>query len=265
MKQDTPDAGQIRFEVDGPLAFIGIDRPHKLNGFSPEMVCQLSEAFHSFEHDNAAQVAVLYGVGANFTAGVQLDRIMPWFAQGRHLGMPDKVDPYGLRPPFRTKPVVAAVQGLCFTVGIELTLAADIVVAARNTRFGQLEVGRGILANHGATLRIVERAGWGNAMRYLLTGDEFDADTAFRLGLIQEIVEDGAQRERATELARKISSQAPLAVRETLRSARTGVVEGWDAAIAELGPRQASLAATEDAAEGLMSFLDKRKANFSGR
>jgi enoyl-CoA hydratase len=91
----------------------------------------------------------------------------------------------------RTKPVVVAVQGVCFAVGIELMLAADMVVAAEDTRFGQIEVRRGIFPNHGATLRIVERAGCGNAMRYLLTGDEFDAATALRLGLVQEVVPTG--------------------------------------------------------------------------
>ena len=167
--------------------------------------------------------------------------------------------------PLRTKPVVVAVQGLCFTVGIELMLAADIVVAARDARFGQLEVQRSIFSNHGATLRIVERAGWGNAMRYLLTGDEFDADTALRLGLVQEIVDPGQQLDRAISLAERIAGQAPLAVAETLRSARTAVFAGWPAAVAEFGTAQRRLMLSEDGREGVHSIRGRRDGVFRGR
>ena len=87
-------------------------------------------------------------------------------------------------------------QGITFTIGIELMLAADVVVAASDCRFSQLEVKRGIMATGGATIRMVERAGWGNAMRYLLTGDEFDVATALRLGFVQEVTAPGDQLNR---------------------------------------------------------------------
>jgi len=257
--------GTVRIERRGALLLMGIDRPRKLNGFSGRMVTALADAYQAMEDDANVRVGVLHAFGPHFTAGVQLDQIQHWFAEGRHLGRPGAVDPYDLVPPLRTKPVVAAVQGLCFTVGIELMLAADIVVAARDTRFGQIEVRRGIFPNHGATLRIVERAGWGNAMRYLLTGDEFDADTALRLGLVQEIVEPGRQLERAVALAERIAAQAPLAVAETLRSARTAVFEGWPAAIAEFGAVQSRLMLSEDGREGVRSIREKRDGVFRGR
>jgi enoyl-CoA hydratase/carnithine racemase len=175
------------------------------------------------------------------------------------------VDPFDLHPPLRTKPVVAAVQGICFTVGIELMLAADIVVAANDARFGQIEVKRGIMANHGATIRMVERAGWGNAMRYLLTGDEFDAETALRLGLVQEVVAPGRQLDRALEIAEAIAAQAPLAVAATLVNARRGVTHGPEAAAAEFGAINQRLLRTEDAKEGVGSFVERRAARFVGR
>ena len=103
----------------------------------------------------------------------------------------------------RTKPLVCAVQGICFTLGIELMLAADIVVAADDCRFAQIEVKRGIMPAGGATVRMVERAGWGNAQRYLLTGDEFGSAEALRLGFVQEVVPAGRQKERALEIARR--------------------------------------------------------------
>jgi enoyl-CoA hydratase/carnithine racemase len=93
------------------------------------------------------------------------------------------------------------VQGICFPLGIELMLAADIVIAASDCRFAQLEVKRGIMPAGGATLRMVERAGWGNAQRYLLTGEEFGAAAALRLGLVQEVVAPGEQKKRALALA----------------------------------------------------------------
>jgi enoyl-CoA hydratase/carnithine racemase len=264
MTEPHPD-GRILVEQRGTLLLMGIDRVPKRNGFSEKMVVELAEAFDRMEQDPGVRCGVLHAVGPHFTAGLQLDQLQSWFTAGRHLGLPGKVDPYNLRPPLRTKPVVAAVQGICFTAGIELMLGADVVVAAADCRFGQIEVKRGIMANHGATIRMVERAGWGNAMRYLLTGDEFDAETARHLGFVQEVVETGRQLERAIELAERIGAQAPLAVQATIRNARQAVEHGPAAAVAELGPVQIGLMASEDAAEGVASFREKREARFSGR
>src|SRR5262249_31615929 len=177
---------------------------------------------------------------------------------------PGAVDPFGLRPPMRTKPLVCAVQGICFTLGIELMLAADIVVAASDCRFAQLEVKRGIIPSGGATLRMVERAGWGNAQRYLLTGDEFGAAEALRLGLVQEVVAVGEQKKRATALAGTIAEQAPLAVRASLASSRLALEEGPRAAIAALHGQQRVLMETADAQEGMRSFLERRRGRFVG-
>lgn len=261
----APPEGRIRVERRGALQLVGIDRAAKRNGFSERMVIELGEAYDLLERDPAVRVGVLHAVGDHFTAGLQLDQLVSWFEAGRHLAPAGLVDPFDLHPPLRTKPVVAAVQGICFTVGIELMLAADIVVAASDARFGQIEVRRGIMANHGATIRMVERAGWGNAMRYLLTGDEFDAGTALRLGLVQEVAPTGRQLERALEIAGRIADQAPLAVAETIRSARLAVTEGPEAAAAEFGAINRRLVATEDAREGVRSFVERRAARFEGR
>ena len=131
------------------------------------------------------------------------------------------VDPLSLRPPIRTKPLVCAVQGICFTLGIELMLAADIVVAADDCRFAQIEVKRGIMPAGGATIRMVERAGWGNAQRYLLTGDEFGAAEALRLGFVQEVVPAG-QAEGARAGDRRGPSPSRRRLPCALRSPRRG-------------------------------------------
>jgi len=257
--------GEITVSHKGPITLIGINRPAKLNGFSGKMATELGEAFENFENDANARVAVVWAHGKHFTAGVQLDQIGKWFAEGKHFAPEGIADPFDLFAPLRNKPVVASVQGICFTIGIELMLAADIVVAADDANFGQIEVSRGIFANHGGIIRILERAGWGNTMRYLLTGDFFDAAEAYRLGLVQEVVPVGQQMDRAMELAEKIAAQAPLAVAETRRIARKAQRDGWLAAIDDFGPKQADIMKTEDAAEGLKSFAEKRDGVFKGR
>ena len=178
---------------------------------------------------------------------------------------PEKVDPFGLSGRSCRKPVVCAVRGITFTAGIELMLGAYIVVAADDCRFSQLEPKRGIHATGGATIRFVERGGWGNAMYHLLTSDEFDAEEARRVGLVQEIVPAGRQLDRAIEIAETIEACAPLAVQETKASSRRFVEEGFDAAVSALGPTQRRLLSSEDAKEGVQSFIDRRTAEFKGR
>ena len=185
--------GQVRTELAGQVLIMRIDRPKKLNGFTVKMIRELAEAYSALEKNDDARVGLVCAAGAHFTAGLQLDELGPYMARGESVWPADQIDPLGLREPKRTKPVVVAVQGITFTLGIELMLAADIVVAAHDCRFAQLEVARGIMATGGATIRMAERAGTGNAMRYLLTGDEFDAATALRLGFVQEVVPAGSQ------------------------------------------------------------------------
>jgi len=160
---------------------------------------------------------------------------------------------------------VCAVQGITFTAGIEMMLVCDIVVAAADCRFAQLEPARGIMAIGGATCRFVERCGWGNAMYHLLRADEFTAQEAYRIGLVQEVVEAGEQVTRAIEIAEQIAKLAPLAIQATKASSMKAVEEGQAAAIAGFKDVQRRLSATEDAAEGVASFVERREARFVGR
>lgn len=258
-----PD-GEILTRRDGAVFLIGINRPQKLNGFTPKMLKELAAAYTTFEQDQEARVAVLYAEGQHFTAGLDLPKVAPLMGEKDLLVGPGQIDPCNNRPPFRTKPLIAAVQGITFTIGIELMLAADIVVASSDCRFSQLEVKRGIMATGGATIRMVERAGWGHAMRYLLTGDEFDVATALRLEFVQEVAEPGGQLEAAMKLAHSIAAQAPLAVAATLRNARLALEHGPAAAVADFHPTQMALMASEDVKEGVASFVEKRAARFRG-
>lgn len=261
MTADAPAEGRIVTHAEDHVLTITIDRPKKYNGFTPAMFRQLAEAYTAYEQDDELWCAVLLAEGKHFTAGLQLDQfnIMDRFSPE---GL---VDPLGLLPPLRTKPVVAGVHGICFTIGIELMLATDVVVAAEDTRFSQLEVRRGLFPFGGATMRFVERAGWGNAMRWLLTGGEFDGKEALRIGLVQELRPAAEVQARALELAREIAKQAPLAVQATRASSMRYAEAGEAAAIADFPDLLRKIAHSEDFAEGVRSFVERRDANFKGK
>ncbi len=156
-------------------------------------------------------------------------------------------------------------HGRCLTIGIELVLACDITIAAEDTKLAQIEVKRGIFPFGGATLRWVQVSGWGNAMRWLLTGDELGAEEALRIGLVQEVAPRGEHLEKAIAIAERIAEQAPLGVQATLLSARNRLEKGFERAAQELAPQARVLMQTEDAREGMMSFIERRTAKFQGR
>ncbi len=261
----TDEKPRVLTERDGPIFHIILDRADKMNAFDVRMLKELAAAVTEYESDGELWCAVLYANGDHFTAGLQLDEVGPAIASGAPLFPEGSVDVLGLRDPKRKKPLVMAVQGWCLTIGIELLLAADIRLAAEGTRFGQIEINRGIFPFGGATIRLPEIAGWGNAMRWLLTGDKFDAAEALRIGLVQEVVPADQLRDKALEIARTVAKRAPLGVQATIRSARTAALEGTDAAVAELLVIARELMNTEDAAEGVRSFIERREGNFKGR
>jgi len=265
MANERDPLGQVSTERRGHLLIICIDRPEKRNGFTPKMFTELAAAYTQLEQDSELRCGVLCAAGDHFTAGLDMPTIVPLRREGRALLPTSEVDPFNLRPPLRSKPVVAAMKGVCFTVAIELMLAADLVIAAENCRFSQLEVKRGIMAGCGATFRMPERAGWGNAMKYLLTGDEFDAREALRMNFVQEVVAVGQELPRAIELAERICKQAPLAVQATMENARVAHTHGWQTAFMQIAAVQKTLYNSEDAKEGVQSFVEKREARFTGR
>jgi enoyl-CoA hydratase len=160
--------------------------------------------------------------------------------------------------------VVTAVQGICFTVGIEMMLAGDIVVAADDCRFCQMESKRGIAPLGGAHFRFISRAGWGDAMYHLFLCDEFSAAEAHRIGLVQEVVPAG-QVERAMELAAIIARNAPLGIQVTKEAGRKFIEAGEQAAIDYVPKIRDRVLKSEDAAEGIRSFVERRAADFKGR
>jgi enoyl-CoA hydratase len=261
-----PTLETVSLERDGHVLLIGLNRPHKRNAFNQAMLADLARAYALLESDSYVRAGVLFAHGDHFTGGLDLVDVGPNIAAGESPFPDDGRDPWRLDGSWTT-PLVAVAHGWCLTLGIELLLAADIRVAAAGTRFAQLEVLRGIYPFGGATIRLPREVGWGNAMRWLLTGDEFDAAEAHRIGLVQEMADDAAAaRARAREIAHTIADRAaPLGVRATLASAHQARDRGDVSAIERLRPDVTALFATADAAEGVQSFIERRQARFQGR
>ena len=257
--------GTVSREVQDHLLFIGLDRASKRNAFDSHMILALSQALTEYEADPALRCAVIFAHGDHFTAGLDLLELQDKLAQGVFNFGADQIDPWGVTGKPRTKPVVVAIQGTCFTAGIELMLNADVVIASEDCKFAQIEVLRGIMPFGGATVRFVQAAGWQQAMPYLLTGRSFTAATALDLNLISEKVECGQQLTRATQIAQEISTAAPLAVKALLCSAQEAQQKGSAYALQNLASYLPALFQSEDAHEGVMAMLEKRTPMFKGK
>lgn len=256
----------VTVERRGHVLLIGLNRPQKYNAFNLELLDQLARAYYMLEHDPEIRCGVLFGHGKHFTGGLDLEEVGPKVEEGAF----DLTRP-GLRDPWRkdgvwTTPLVMAVQGWVMTLAIELLLAADIRIAASDSKFSQMEINRGIYAFGGATIRLPRDAGWGNAMRWLLTGEPYDAAEALRIGLVQEVVDPGEQLDRALEIAEYISEKSgPLGVKTTLESAHRARLEGERAAFDRLDSDMSALLHTDDGREGMTSFVERRLARFTGK
>ena len=259
------DDPRVITDVDGHVLRIVLTRAHKMNAFDLRMLHELAQAYTRYDDDPDLRCAVVLAQGDHFSAGLDLAEVGPAIKEGQPFFPDGYVDPLGLRGRVRKKPVVMAAQGYCLTIGIELLLSADIRLAAAGTKFGQIEINRGIFPFGGATIRLPQVAGWGNAMRWLLTGDRFDETEALRIGLVQEITSPQELQSRAMTIAHTIASRAPLGVQATLASSKDAAALGPEQAAERLAPVARQLMATEDAAEGLKSFVERREAKFSGR
>lgn len=260
-----PTYETIAVARDGFVLTIGLNRPDKRNAFNKTMIRELATVLGILDTDPELRVGVLYGEGKSFTSGLDLPDVAPSLQDGS-FQIPDQgINPWQVDGRRVSKPLITAVHGKCLTLGIELVLAGDIAIATESATFAQLEISRGIYPFGGATLRFPRAAGWGNAMRWMLTAEEFGSAEAHRIGIVQEVVADDTHVQRAVELAHTIAAQAPLGVQATLRSARLAQREGDHVAEADLVPAVVNLFGTEDARIGIESFFTRQPARFIGR
>jgi enoyl-CoA hydratase len=256
----------IQVSRDEQILLIKINSPQKYNALSIAMYHDLGRALARLNADLDLRVAVIYAEGKHFTAGVELDSWAPVLSRGKPLPIqPDEIDPFGLTGERHAKPLIIAVQGYCFTWGVEFLLNTEIRVAARDTVFQMLEVQRGLFPCCGATLRLQREIGWGNAHKLMLTGDRWGAEDAYRWGMVQDVVAPGQQFARALEYARKIAACAPLAVQALMKSTQAAETATQGTAVRQIFLNLMPVMKSQDAAEGVQSFLERRKAEFQGR
>ncbi len=260
----TSPTPKLTIEKRGHLMLIGINRPEKKNAFDVEILRGLSSAYTELSDNPDYRCGIVHAHGDSFTAGLDLGNVFPRFVEDgtKVFVVENGVDPYRNFGRSCIKPVIMAVKGYCFTAGIELALAADMMVAAENTVFGQIEVKRGIFPFGGATYRLPAVMGWYNAMRYMTTGETFTAEQAKQFGMVQEIV-PGDPLTKAIELGELICENAPLGVQGVLRNARKVYDQPKEVSHALLTEIQ-EISKSDDAKEGVLSLIEKRKANFKG-
>jgi len=260
-------SAKVTVERRGDVVLIGINRPHIHNRIDPETYAGLARAYYQYDHDPTLRAAVLFGHGDNFSRGIDVDAFQALVTSGRpRTSEREAIDPLAKTAPVLTKPLVVVVHGDTWNMGHELYLAADIRVAAADTHFGQDENTHGRFPGGGATIRFVREAGWGNAMRYMLTGDHWSAEEALRMGLVQEIA---PTRDKALEaginIATKIAACGPLGIKTTLASAHLAIASSQAEALSKLNAQYGALYSTEDFKEGRKAEAEGRLPVYQGR
>ncbi len=246
----------VRVEPDGDVLVVTIDRPEARNAVNTAVAEGLAAAVDRLDGDDGLRVGVFTGAGGTFCAGMDLKAFVagerPFVGERGFAGIVR-------RPP--VKPLIAAVEGWAVAGGFEIALACDLIVAARDARFGIPEVKRGLVAAGGALIRLPHRIPYHLAVELALTGDPIDAERAHAIGLVARLAEPGGAVTAARELAATIAANGPLAVAATKRILAADEAGAWE--------RQAEITepvfASEDAREGARAFAEKRRPVWRGR
>ena len=261
----------IRFECEGAVALLTIDRPKVHNALDFETSDALVDAWLRFRDDDALRVAILTGAGERaFCAGADLRGVGDFYktlTSAERLRRSEQLPGLGgiTKNLAIDKPIIAAVNGYCLAGGLEIALACDLRIASENASFGLPEVTRGIIPGAGGTQRLPRLVGPERALDLILTGRRIDAAEAERIGLVTRVVPQGDLLQKARAMATTIAQNGPLAV----RAAKAAVWRGLDVSLEEALRLEQLLAEpvrqSEDAQEGPRAFLEKRKPEFKGK
>jgi enoyl-CoA hydratase/carnithine racemase len=256
-------AGLVEVSVDEfHVALLRLNRPEARNALSPEMRSEIADSLERLDADPEVRCIVLAGHDEFFAAGADIRTMAE-----RPVDAPP--DPQGIE--FWTRltaigtPTIAAVSGYAFGGGCELALACDMIVCDEGTRFGQPEITLGIIPGGGGTQRLARAIGKQRAMEYVLTGRRWDAKTAQRWGLVNQVVGKGKWLTEAIELARLVAERPPLAVRLGKRAVLTAQETSLSEGLREERALFDEAMASEDRVEGMTAFLEKREPRFQGR
>jgi enoyl-CoA hydratase len=248
-------AGTVGVRVAAPILEISINRPARRNALDRDTATALADALADFEARDDIRVGILSGAGGHFSAGFDLSAFT---------GDPNAED-QTLPAVFlefiergTTTPLIGAVEGHALGAGLELALICDVLVASRGAMFGLPEVTRGFLAGGGGLLRLGDRIPRNEALAIALTGDPISAERAHTLGLVHDVVGPGEARQRALEIAARISANAPLAVEASKQVINSSRDWSRDEAFARQRPFADQVMSSEDALEGARSFIEKR-------
>ncbi len=251
----------VEYKKSGRVAVITLNRPEARNAVSGELAQALEGAIDKLEADDDVWVGILAGNGPVFCAGADLKAV----ASGKaNLGT-SRGGFGGFVTLERTKPVIAAVEGPAVAGGCELVLACDLVVASSDAAFGLPEVKRSLVAMAGGTTRLPKRVPQNIAMELALTGDTMNAERAYQHGLVNILCEPGDAINEAMNLAERINANAPLAVRATRQAISQGAMVSDDEGIRIAVELFKPVAASEDAKEGPLAFVEKRLPEWKAR
>lgn len=250
---------EVILTIADAVAKIVLNRPRKLNAVTPEMAATLEELCAQVDRDDAVRAVLISGAGERaFSAGSDLNSLAEYPTAWKFR---NRVE-YATAVRNIRKPVVAALKGWVLGGGGEVALAADIRVAGRSARCGFPEVKRGWVGGGGASQMLPRLIGYGQAMRLLLTGEPVEAEEAYRLGLVDILVEDAEVETRAAALCRQLAGYSPVAVQSVKAAVRMALAAPLDAGLRYENEMNALCFAAGDHREGIKAFQERRPAQF---
>lgn len=252
----------VTYQRSDHVAVLTLDRPEARNAVDPLLAAALEAAVDRLEDDDEAWVGVLAATGPVFSAGADLKAVAAGEAEGI---ITPRSGFAGICRRARTKPIIAAVDGPALAGGCEIVLACDLVVASTAASFGIPEVKRSLVAAAGGLFRLGRKLPPNVAMAMALTGDPITAEQAYVHGIVNELVEPGAVLDHARALARRITANAPVAVRLSRQVLLEAPLADDDTAWRLSGEAHRAVLATDDFQEGPRAFVEKRPPRWSGR